>query len=376
MIQKEKKYEYWLASITNLSDGKKLKLRNYLQSAERTYYIEETELNTLHFLSEKERTVILNAKKNLDPERILEELEKKGVGISLCFDSEYPKQLQNISERPYAIFYKGKLPDANQYSIGIVGARQCTPYGEKYAYEFAETLAKYQIQVISGLAKGIDGISQRGALMGGGHTFAVLGNGVDICYPRENIGLYHDIIEQGGGILSEFPLGTQPLGFQFPKRNRIISGLSKVLLVIEAREKSGSLITADMALEQGRDVYALPGPVNSVLSAGCNRLIWQGAGILLSPEQLLEELGVVSVEKEEKKQEIDEDVKKQKMQEKKKVLETEENLVYSSVGLYPKSANQIMEETGLQVSMVFQILSALQIQGLIREISKNYYIKA
>lgn len=367
MIQKEKKYEYWLASITNLSDGKKLKLRNYLQSAERTFYIEETELNTLHFLSEKERTVILNAKKNLDPERLLEELEKKGVGISLCFDSEYPKQLQNIPERPYAIFYKGKLPDANQYSIGIVGARQCTPYGEKYAFEFAQQIAQHRVQIISGLAKGIDGISQRGALMGGGQTFAVLGNGVDICYPRENIGLYHDIIEQGGGILSEFPLGAPPLGFQFPKRNRIISGLSNVLLVIEAREKSGSLITADMALEQGRDVYALPGPINSALSSGCNRLIWQGAGILLSPEQLLEELGIINVA---------EGVEfKEKEQEKKKVLETKENLVYSSVGLYPKSANQIMEETGLQVSIVFQILSALQIQGLIREISKNYYIK-
>lgn len=372
MIQKDKKYEYWLASIQNLSDSKKNKLRYHMNSAERAYYIEETELNTLNFLSEKEKSVILKAQKELEPDRIMEQLEKKGVSVVLRFESEYPQILQTISDRPYAIFYKGRLPDANKCSIGIVGARQCTPYGEKYAYEFARQLAQYQIQIVSGLAKGIDGISQRGALLGGGQTFAVLGNGVDICYPRENIGLYQDIIEQGGGILSELPLGVQPLGFQFPKRNRIISGLSKVLLVIEAREKSGSLITADMALEQGRDVYALPGPVNSTLSSGCNRLIWQGAGILLSPEQLLEELGIVDTDEKMKKQ--GKEVEKE--EEKKKVLETKENLVYSSVGLYPKSANQIMEETGLQVTNVFQILSALQIQGLIKEISKNYYIKA
>ena len=367
MIQNEKKYEYWLASIQNLSDNKKNKLREHMNFAKRAYYIEETELNTLNFLSEKEKNVIKQAQKELHPDYVQEELEKKGVSVVLRYEEDYPRQLQSIPDRPYAIFYKGSLPRAEKYSVGIVGARQCTPYGEKYAFEFAQQLAQHQVQIISGLAKGIDGISQRGALMGGGQTFAVLGNGVDICYPRENIGLYHDIIEQGGGILSEFPLGAPPLGFQFPKRNRIISGLSKVLLVIEAREKSGSLITADMALEQGRDVYALPGPINSALSSGCNRLIWQGAGILLSPEQLLEELGIVNVA---------ESVEfKEKEQEKKKVLETKENLVYSSLGLYPKSANQIMEETGLQVSIVFQILSALQIQGLIREISKNYYIK-
>lgn len=367
MIQNEKKYEYWLASIQNLSDNKKHKLREHMNSAKRAYYIEETELNTLNFLSEKEKNVIKQAQKELNPDYVQEELEKKGVSVVLRFEEKYPRQLQSIPDRPYAIFYKGSLPTTEKYSVGIVGARQCTPYGEKYAFEFAQQLVQHRVQIISGLAKGIDGISQRGALMGGGQTFAVLGNGVDICYPRENIGLYYDIIEQGGGILSEFPLGAPPLGFQFPKRNRIISGLSNVLLVIEAREKSGSLITADMALEQGRDVYALPGPINSALSSGCNRLIWQGAGILLSPEQLLEELGIINVA---------EGVEfKEKEQEKKKVLETKENLVYSSVGLYPKSANQIMEETGLQVSIVFQILSALQIQGLIREISKNYYIK-
>ena len=143
--------------------------------------------------------------------------------------------------------------------------------------------------MISGLARGVDGMGQRGALMGKGRTFAVLGSGVDICYPREHMGLYVDILDQGGGILSEYPPGTPPLPRNFPPRNRIISGLSDAVLVMEARVKSGSLITADLALEQGRELYALPGPVNSELSSGCNRLIQQGAGILLSPEMLLDE---------------------------------------------------------------------------------------
>ena len=136
-------------------------------------------------------------------------------------------------------------------------------------------------------------MGHRGALMEKGKTFAVLGCGVDICYPREHIGLYMDILEQGGGILSEFPPGTPPLAVNFPLRNRIISGLSDVILIMEARERSGSLITADLALEQGKEVYALPGPVDSPLSTGCNRLIQQGAGVLLSAENLLNEWGIM-----------------------------------------------------------------------------------
>ena len=163
MIQNEKKYEYWLASIQNLSDNKKHKLREHMNSAKRAYYIEETELNTLNFLSEKEKNVIKQAQKELNPDYVQEELEKKGVSVVLRFEEKYPRQLQSIPDRPYAIFYKGSLPTTEKYSVGIVGARQCTPYGEKYAFEFAQQLAQHRVQIISGLAKGIDGISQRGA---------------------------------------------------------------------------------------------------------------------------------------------------------------------------------------------------------------------
>lgn len=311
-------YEYWLASAA-ISDQKKTRLHAYMKSAREVYYIEETHLPQFRFLNEKDCNTIIQAKKTWDLQGEYEKMQEQGISFFTCFAPEYPKKLMNLVDKPYALYLKGSLPKEEALSAAIVGARRCSRYGEKYAYEFGEALSQHGIQIISGLAAGIDGISQRGALTGRGKTFAVLGNGVDICYPRDHIGLYQDILELGGGILSELPPGVKPLPYHFPRRNRIISGLSDLVLVIEAREKSGSLITADLALEQGRDVYALPGPVDSMLSQGCHQLIRQGAGILMSPEMLLEELGLLGHILREKDGDI------------KKVLESTENLVYSSV---------------------------------------------
>lgn len=356
-------YEYWLAAMEGLSDKKKIQLRSYMKSARNVYYIEETQLEHIQFLNEENRNTIRQAQKGWDVEKEYALLEKKKIRVIPCMDEEYPKKLKEIADYPYALYVKGKLPEESLPAVAIVGARNCTSYGEKYAYEFAQKLAEYGVQIISGLAAGVDGISQRGALMGQGKTFAVLGNGVDICYPRAHIGLYNDIVEEGGGIISELPPGTKPLPFHFPRRNRIISGLSDLVLVMEAREKSGSLITADMALEQGKDVYALPGPIDSKLSFGCNQLIRQGAGILLSAEMLLEEMGISNSSLDEKSDDM------------KKMLETKENMVYSSVGLYPRNIAQIIEETRLPAQEVMSILTSLMIRGLIKEKSKNYYIR-
>ena len=177
------------------------------------------------------------------------------------------------------------------------------------------------------------------------------------------MGLYVDILDQGGGILSEYPPGTPPLPRNFPPRNRIISGLSDAVLVMEARVKSGSLITADLALEQGRDVYALPGPVNSELSSGCNRLIQQGAGILLSPEMLLDEWNLPVPKPGDGESEN------------KKMLETPENLVYSCLDLYPKDVDRLAKETELSARELISVLVSLELQGYIKELSKNHYIR-
>ena len=212
------------------------------------------------------------------------------------------------------------------------------------------------------MARGIDGAGQRGALNGGGVTYGVLGCGVDICYPREHIGLYMDI-QQRGGVISEQLPGKPPLPMYFPMRNRIISGLSDIVLVMEAKERSGSLITADQALEQGKDVYALPGPVTSQLSQGCHSLIRQGAGILISPEDLLVELGIAGKDLEQKTDKIE------------KTLENDENVVYSCLGFFPKSVSQLIEETGYGAPELMQELISLELMGCIREVSKNYYIR-
>lgn len=224
-----------------------------------------------------------------DVEREYDELYRRGIRFVTERDEEYPEKLRRLPDAPYALYYVGKLPDAGKRSVAVIGARNCTEYGRRMAEIFGEQLAKNQIEVISGMARGIDGISQCRALEQGGYSFGVLGCGVDVCYPESNRELYEALIQQGG-ICSEYPPGTMPRPELFPIRNRIISGLADAVVVVEAREKSGTLITVDMALEQGKEVYALPGRADDPLSRGCNRLIQQGAGLVTSPQELLEEL--------------------------------------------------------------------------------------
>lgn len=218
-----------------------------------------------------------------------EKMTDRGVSFVYMGEEAYPKKLMHIPDAPYALYYAGKLPGDDKMTIAIVGARNCSAYGRAMAKQFGETLAREGVQIVSGMARGIDGIGQQAALDAGGYSLGVLGCGVDICYPPENKPLYEQLIAQGG-ICSEYPLGIEPRAVLFPPRNRIISGLCDCVLVIEAKERSGTLITVDMALEQGREVYALPGRVSDPLSRGCNRLIRQGASPALSPEEMLCEL--------------------------------------------------------------------------------------
>lgn len=223
----------------------------------------------------------------------LEEEYKKVINCGVSFltleDAEYPQRLRNIPDVPYGIFYKGKLPIEEKIAVAVIGARDCSEYGRYVAEELGKALGQRGIEVISGMAKGIDGISQMAALETGGSSTAVLGCGADICYPSENRRLYQKLLEQGC-ILSIYPPGTQPQSCLFPPRNRIVSGMADALVVVEARQKSGTLITVDMALEQGREVYVVPGRLTDRFSDGCNRLLKQGANILLSPQEFIQEI--------------------------------------------------------------------------------------
>lgn len=216
-------------------------------------------------------------------------MRERGIFLVTEDEPQFPERLSRIPDKPYALYFAGRLPQAEKRAVAVIGARECTAYGRYMAEQFGAAFAKAGIQVISGMARGIDGIGQAAALKEGGYSLGVLGCGVDICYPGENRELYETLLA-AGGICSEYPPGTEPRAVLFPPRNRIISGLCDAVLVVEAREKSGTLITVDMALEQGREVYALPGRATDPLSGGCNRLIRQGAGLASSPEEVLEEL--------------------------------------------------------------------------------------
>lgn len=204
-------------------------------------------------------------------------------------ERDYPARLLEIPDPPERLYVLGKLPEEKVPSVAIIGARECSEYGNYVAARLGECMGRNGIQVVSGMARGIDGIGQTAALDAGGSSFAVLGSGVDVCYPARNRRLYERLRERGG-VLSEYPPGTPALSRNFPPRNRIVSGLADAVVVVEAREKSGTLITVDMALEQGKEVYAVPGRVTDALSSGCNRLVKLGAAVLLDPEELAEEL--------------------------------------------------------------------------------------
>ena len=227
-------------------------------------------------------------RERFEPEAVWNYLARQGISYTYCQAADFPRRLTEIPDPPFGLFYKGRLPSDTMPAVAVIGARKCSEYGRCMAEQFAAGFAARGINVISGMAMGIDGISQSAALKAGGSSYAVLGGGVDIVYPRTNETLYAQLVRQGG-VLSEYPPRLAPRPSLFPPRNRIISALSDVVLVVEAREKSGTLITVDMALEQGREVYTIPGRCTDSLSMGCNRLLRQGAMVATAPEDIIED---------------------------------------------------------------------------------------
>ena len=268
--------------------------------------------------------------------------------------AEYPQKLNNYPKMPEILFVKGNLPDAKKPTAAIVGARACSPYGRIQAFRYAKILSSAGVQIISGMAYGIDAEAHKGALEGGTPTYAVLAGGVDICYPSGNRPLYARILRENGGILSEQPPGMRARNYFFPARNRIISGLADLVLIVEAREKSGSLITAQWALDQGKIVYAVPGPVNEALSMGCHKLIYDGAGIAYSPEILLRELGLNCENKVKSPEKND------------LGLASDLKLVYSCLDLRPKSTDFLIQKTGLPPEKIGSLLLELKLSGLVQ----------
>lgn len=292
---------------------------------------------------------------------------KEEVTFITPLEKDYPERLRNIPDAPAGLYARGRLPVKKDVTVAVVGARDCSDYGRYVAEKLGAFLGRNGVTVVSGMARGIDGVSQWAALESGGTSIGVLGCGVDICYPAGNGALFHRLLEQGT-IFSEYPPGTPPRAMNFPARNRIVSGLSDAVVVVEARSRSGTLITVDMALEQGKEVFVVPGRVTDRLSDGCNKLIKQGAEILLSPEELLEELQELK-ERTEERSTLGEKGKRGKARERKsdawleQVPEVSPELynIYQALDFYPQSVEQIAARLSPDISQSQAAVQLIQL---------------
>lgn len=285
----DKKYWIWLSRIEELGNRRKNKLLELFETPEQIWNLSYEDILNIEGFGEKIASEILNNRYRENLEKYIEYMEKYKIKVITIYDKEYPNKLKNIYDPPIVLFIKGNTEILSNISIGIVGCRKCSQYGINVAQKISYELAKEGIIVISGMAKGIDSYAHIGCLNAKGKTLAVLGSGLDRIYPKENMRLYNEIVNNGGAVLSEYIIGTKPDKMNFPARNRIISGLSNGIVVVEAKKKSGTLITVDFALEQGKDIYVIPGNITSENSIGTNELIKQGAKCVTSVEDILEE---------------------------------------------------------------------------------------
>jgi DNA processing protein len=276
----------WLCSVPWIGSATVYRLLAEYGSCTAIYH--ETE-SRREVLPAKTYHTLLTQKEKVRPEALEEQMERTGMRFLLPGDPDYPERLLNIPDPTFGLFLLGNLPPADRPSVAVIGARGCSAYGTEVAKELGSALGAAGISVISGMAVGVDGLAQMATVDAGGYSCAVLGSGADVCYPRSNRRLYEALRERGG-ILSTYGPGTPAVAGHFPPRNRIVSGLCDFLVVVEARQQSGTLITVDMALEQGREIYAVPGRITDRLSDGCNGLLGQGAQVYLSPEILIREL--------------------------------------------------------------------------------------
>jgi len=302
-------------------------------------------------------------RKQADLDAELARIEKAGVRVVTCEDSDYPKLLRETYDPPLALYVKGTLSERDAFSIGVVGSRRTSLYGQEMARRLAYQLARLGVTVVSGLARGIDTQAHKGALQAKGRTVAVIGCGIDVVYPAENKKLAEEIVEEGGALVTEFPFGVQPDRQTFPMRNRIISGWSLGVVVVEASLKSGALITAGFAGEQGRQVFAVPGRADSPLSKGANKLIKDGAKLTEDVEDILGEFEYLLPKSKEEKREA-------AVQ-----LSENESKVLEAIGEDEVVMDEIIQRSNLTTACVSATLLALEMKRLVRQLPGKVFGK-
>lgn len=389
------KYFLWLTTRKGLSTGEPWELLSRFGTPEAVYFAEEAEYELLGLAGIKRKS--LEDKDLSGAEKILADCDRLGIRIMTIQDADYPELLSRIDDPPVVLYWKGKtLSIDDKLTVGVVGTRKCTPYGENLAGRLGLELARRGVVLISGMAEGIDSAGIKGALQGGGTVISVLGGGIDVVYPRQNRWLYKDVASVGA-LVSEYPPGTEHAGRHFPVRNRILSGLSRGVAVVEAGVPSGALISARCALDQNREVFAFPGGVDAPASLGCNRLIQRGeAKLILGADDLLEEFtGALPKEVPQDLPPMDERTVAQRLEveptsplsrsQEEKVVDKQPQRAYISLSDDPEaltddqrdilmaiqrkalSADDIAEAAQIPARRVLSALTMLQLQGWVEE---------
>lgn len=288
----EKLYWIWLSRIRKLGSIKTQKLLEKFKTPENIWKAQEKELKEVEGIGEEIVKEILNDEYRKNLEKYEKYMKTNKIDLINIYDKEYPEKLKEIYDKPITLYIKGNKEILDEFSLAIIGCRENSEYGKKVGSKLSYDIAKKGIVTISGLARGIDSIAHKSTLMAKGKTIAVIGSGIDNIYPPENKKLVDEIVENGGAVVSEYVIGTKAEKMNFPARNRIISALSDGVIVIEAKKKSGTMITVDFALDNGKEVFAVPGNITSINSEGTNELIKQGAKLITNAEEILEEFSL------------------------------------------------------------------------------------
>ncbi|MFN2182243.1 MAG: DNA-processing protein DprA [Candidatus Promineifilaceae bacterium] len=355
--------KYWLGFnlVKGIGPAKVQALLGFFGDIESAWNADDAQLRMLGF-DERSRTNLAQARATLDLETELEKVQAKHITLLTWNSPDYPYYLREVDSPPPLLYVVGSLEDIDRWSVAVVGTRRVTPYGRQVTQELVSGLVRSGVTIVSGLARGIDAIAHKAALDHGGRTIAVLGSGPDNIYPPEHRDLARQIVRGHGAVISDYPLGTQPDAKNFPPRNRIISGLSLGVVVVEAGARSGASITAQFALEQGREVFAVPGNVNRPASQGTNRLIQQGtAKLVTNANDILEELNLTMVFEHSAVQQALPDT-------------AEEAALFEYLSAEPVHVDALSRATGLSSQEVSSTLTLLELKGIVRQVGGMNYV--
>ncbi|MBA7471118.1 hypothetical protein ES707_06416 [subsurface metagenome] len=361
MKTSDKDIKYWVgfSLISGIGRVKFTQLENYFGNLENAWKAEPADLKRAG-LDSKSVQAITSWRPQLSLEAEMEKLERYGVKVLTWHDSDYPPRLKEIYDYPPVLYVRGSLLPEDEWCLAVVGTRRATVYGRQVTEEIVADLAQSKITIVSGLAKGIDSVAHRSALDAGGRSLAVFACGLDTVYPSENTEMARRIMRQGA-LLSEYPLGTRPKAENFPRRNRIMSGLSLGVLIIEADESSGAMITANLALEQNREVFAIPGSILSPASRGTNHLIQEGAKLVRHYTDILEELNLTTVAHQMELKEII-------------PASDTESLLLKKLAAEPTHIDEICRSSGLPVATVSSTLAMMELKGLVKQAGTMSYV--